>query len=192
VTVAFFHVRVQYIYSSYDVGHRKESYVPSSVSLTGTFLLAFSSLIINSLGTSSSAAAELAVLNTGLVQATAITTAAGLLILLSSLRRAPLDFQLLQGSLLAGGVAAGPVAALQLQPWGALLLGLLTGLAVVLSGVFLEPLLARGLGLPTSYYIVSIHGLPALIGGAAGVFMAAIAEEKSGGKSKFFQKKLDL
>jgi hypothetical protein len=39
---------------------------------------------------------------------------------------------------------------------------------------------------------VSIHGLPALIGGAAGVFMAAIAEEKSGGKSKFFQKKLDL
>ena len=94
----------------------------------------------------------------------------------------PLDFQLLQGSLLAGGVAAGPVAAVQLQPWGALLLGLVTGTAVILSGLFLEPLLARALGLPTSYYVVSIHGLPALIGGVTGVLMAAIAEEKSGGR----------
>jgi hypothetical protein len=85
-----------------------------------------------------------------------------------------------QGSLLAGGVAAGPLAALQLQPWGSLLLGLATGLAVVLSGLCLEPLLARVLGLPTSYYIVSIHALPALLGGLAGVITAAIAEEKSG------------
>ena len=29
------------------VGHQKESYAPSSVSLTGSFLLAFSSLIIS-------------------------------------------------------------------------------------------------------------------------------------------------
>ena len=162
------------------VGHQKESYAPSSVSLTGSFLLAFSSLIINSLGTSGHTV-ELAVLNTCLVQCTSITTAAGLLLVLSSLRHAPLDFQLLQGSLLAGGVAAGPVAAIQLQPWGGLLLGLVTGLAVVLSGFCLEPLLARCLGLPTSYYIVSIHALPALLGGLAGVLMAAIAEEKSGG-----------
>jgi ammonia channel protein AmtB len=85
---------------------------------------------------------------------------------------------------LAGGVAAGPVAALQMEPWGGLLLGLATGLAVVLCGLCLEPLLARGLGLPTSYYIVSIHGLPALIGGLAGVLLAAIAEEKSGSMFK--------
>jgi hypothetical protein len=50
-----------------SLGHQKESYAPSSVSLTGSFLLAFSSLVINSLGTSGPAV-ELAVLNTCLVQ----------------------------------------------------------------------------------------------------------------------------
>ena len=98
---------------------------------------------------------EFVILNTCLIQSTTITSAAGkqtkmfqidiqksineslkyiffkiyqgMLIGCSSLNRKPLDFQLLQGSLIAGGVSAGAVAATKIQPWGAACLGIGTG-----------------------------------------------------------------
>ena len=51
----------------------------------------------------------------------------GTLIVLSSLGRKHLDFQLLQGSMIAGGVAASAIAAAQIQLWGAFCLGIGTG-----------------------------------------------------------------
>ena len=156
-----------------------KNYIPSSVSLCGSFLLALSSLIINTLGVPVHQE-EFVILNTCFVQSATITAAAGVLIGISSLQRKPLDFQLLQGSLIAGGVAAAAIAGTQIEPWGAAALGIVTGVLMVLSGLFLEPALADCLGVPISYYSSSIHGLPALLGGLAGVLMASLAEEKQG------------
>ena len=105
----------------------KRSYIPSSVSLCGSFLLAFSSLIINSLGVPGHKV-EFVILNTCFVQSATTTVAVGTLIAMSSWKRIPLDFQLMQGSLIAGGVAAGAIAITRIVPWASFLLGIITGI----------------------------------------------------------------
>ena len=104
----------------------RRSYIPSSVSLCGSFLLAFSSLIINSLGVPGHKV-EFVILNTCFVQSATTTVAVGTLIAMSSWKRIPLDFQLMQGSLIAGGVAAGAIAITRIVPWASFLLGIITG-----------------------------------------------------------------
>ena len=42
------------------------------------------------------------------------------------------------------------------------------GVLMVLSGFYLEPVIAEKLGVPISYYTTSTHGLPALLGGLTG------------------------
>ena len=156
-----------------------KNYIPSSVSLCGSFLLALSSLIINTLGVPEHQE-EFVILNTCFIQSATITAAGGVLIGISSLKRKPLNFQLLQGSLIAGGVAAAAIAGTQIEPWGATALGIVTGVCMVLGGLLVEPALGECLGVPISYCSSSIHGLPALLGGFAGILMAGLAEEKQG------------
>ena len=83
----------------------------------------------------------------------------------------------------------------QLPPWAPALLGLLTGLLTVASGLWLEPglqvscwswcpfsyqsTLQAWLSLPPSYSSLSTHGVPALLGSLTGVLTAALAEEKA-------------
>ena len=69
-----------------------ENYVPSSVSLTGSFLIMMSFLIINGLGVEF-AEMERAVVNTVLVQSATTTSAAATLVAHSSLRQTPLLFE---------------------------------------------------------------------------------------------------
>ena len=54
------------------------------------------------------------------------------------------------------------------------------GVVTVLSGIYLEPMLSHCLDTPQAYISLSVHGLPALIGGLIGVLLAAISEEKTG------------
>ena len=89
-------------------------------------------------------------------------------------------FEILQGSLLAGGVTSGAIAATQLQPWTCLALGVLLGVIIVFSGLYLEPLVSRALNTPQAYISLTVHGLPALLGALSGVVLAAISEEKLG------------
>ena len=89
-------------------------------------------------------------------------------------------FEMLQGSLLAGGITSGAIAATRLQPWSCLLIGVLLGLMITVSGIYLEPLLARVLNTPLAYVSLTVHGLPALLGALAGMVLAAISEEKRG------------
>ena len=98
----------------------------------------------------------------------------------SSIKEVPLNFEMLQGSLLAGGITSGAIAASKLQPWCCLVLGVLLGLLITASGLQLEPLLARAINTPPAYISLTVHGLPALIGALAGVVLAAISEEKHG------------
>ena len=48
------------------------------------------------------------------------------------------------------------------------------------SALYAEPLLTRHLATPRAYISLSVHGLPALLGGITGVLLAAVSEEKAG------------
>ena len=50
----------------------------------------------------------------------------------------------------------------------------------VASAIYVEPLVTRHLDTPRAYISLSVHGLPALLGGLAGVLLAAVSEEKAG------------
>lgn len=82
------------------------------MSLTGSFLITMSFLIINGLGVEF-AEMERSVVNTVMVQSATTTSAAASLVAYSSLHQTPLKFEILQGSLLVGGVTGGAIAATQ-------------------------------------------------------------------------------
>ena len=54
------------------------------------------------------------------------------------------------------------------------------GAVTVASALYAEPLLTRHLATPRAYISLSVHGLPALLGGLTGVLLAAVSEEKAG------------
>ena len=89
-------------------------------------------------------------------------------------------FEILQGSLLAGGVTSGAIAVTQLQPWTCLTIGLGLGVMIVVSALYLEPLVSLCLNTPRAYISLTVHGIPALLGALIGVILAAISEEKQG------------
>ena len=62
------------LFNGISVKHSNEIYVPSSVSLTGSFLIAMSFLIINGLGVEFGEM-ERSVVNTVLVQSATVTSA---------------------------------------------------------------------------------------------------------------------
>ncbi len=68
--------------------------------------------------------------------------AVGTLIAMSSWKRIPLDFQLMQGSLIAGGVAAGAIAITRIVPWASFLLGIITG-KIEISLIHIKKYLAQ-------------------------------------------------
>ena len=59
-------------------------------------------------------------------------------------------------------------------------IGLLLGVVTVSSAIYVEPLLTRHMDTPRAYISLSVHGLPALLGGLPGVLLAAVSEEKAG------------
>lgn len=71
-------------------------------------------LIINGLGVEF-AEMERSVVNTVMVQSATTTSAAASLVAYSSLHQTPLKFEILQGSLLVGGVTGGAIAATQVR-----------------------------------------------------------------------------
>ena len=89
-------------------------------------------------------------------------------------------FEVLQGSLIVGGVTSGTIAATKIVPWCCVAVGLMLGCVTVLSAIYLEPKLSECLRTPQAYISLSVHGLPALFGAIVGVILAAISEEKNG------------
>lgn len=70
-------------------------------------------------------------------------------------------------STLAGGVAIGASARLDMTPAGALLLGVMAGGISVLGYVYVSPMIESRLGLYDTCGVHSLHGLPSLFGGLA-------------------------
>lgn len=82
-----------------------------------------------------------------------------------------------QNSTLAGGVAIGTVANMIIQPWGAILVGCFASIISVLGYTYVTPFLNRKLHLHDTCGVNNLHGMPALLAGAAGVIAAKLADE---------------
>jgi ammonium transporter Rh len=77
-------------------------------------------------------------------------------------------------STLAGGVAIGAIARLNIGPGSALLVGVLSGLVSVLGYVYSTPFLERGLGIYDTCGVGNLHGWPSILGGLASIIFVAV------------------
>ena len=82
-----------------------------------------------------------------------------------------------QNATLAGGVAVGTVANMIIQPWGALLIGILAGIISVLGYSYFTPFLNKTLKIHDTCGVNNLHGMPALLAGAAGIICSRLASK---------------
>tara|TARA_Y100000739_G_C20609982_1_gene467967 strand:- start:1692 stop:3014 length:1323 start_codon:yes stop_codon:yes gene_type:complete len=82
----------------------------------------------------------------------------------------------IQNATLAGGVAVGSSADLVIAPWGALLIGLISGSVSVLGYVYLSPKLEE-YGIYDTCGVNNLHGIPGIIGGLGGFISASLADD---------------
>jgi ammonium transporter Rh len=89
----------------------------------------------------------------------------------------------IQNATLAGGVAVGSSADLVIQPWGAIVIGLIAGFLSVFGYVHIGPFLEKKIGLYDTCGINNLHGMPGLMGGIGGAICAASAGSEAYGTS---------
>ena len=82
----------------------------------------------------------------------------------------------IQNATLAGGVAVGSSADLVIAPWGALLIGLVSGLVSVLGYIYLSPKLEE-YNIYDTCGVNNLHGIPGIIGGLGGFISASLADD---------------
>jgi ammonium transporter Rh len=92
------------------------------------------------------------------------------------------DMVSIQNATLAGGVAVGSSSDLVIQPWGALLVGLIAGTVSVIGYIHISPWMARKWGLDDTCGVHNLHGLPGIIGGIGGAISAATADSNAYGQ----------
>lgn len=78
-----------------------------------------------------------------------------------------------QNGILAGGVAVGAIANLDVGIWAAVLTGFVAGAVCVLGYTYLTPALTKHLGLHDTCGVHNLHGMSGVIGGLASVIAAA-------------------
>lgn len=81
----------------------------------------------------------------------------------------------IQHATIAGGIAIGSVADLNVQVYVALLVGSLAGLISTLGYQFIDPFLKRTIKLHDTCGVQSLHALPGLISGILGIIYAAVS-----------------
>lgn len=82
-----------------------------------------------------------------------------------------------QNSTLAGGVAIGTLADLIIQPWAAILVGMVAGTVSVLGYRYLTPLLNKYLKIHDTCGVNNLHGMPGLISGFGAILAAGLATD---------------
>ncbi|KAL6053898.1 hypothetical protein STEG23_003725 [Scotinomys teguina] len=108
-----------------------------------------------------------AIINTYLSLATCVIIAYALSSLVE--RRGRLDMVHVQNATLAGGVAVGTCADMQIPPYAAMTIGSIAGIISVLGYKFLSPLLANKLRIRDTCGVHNLHGLPGVFGGLASI-----------------------
>ena len=89
----------------------------------------------------------------------------------------------IQNATLAGGVAVGSSADLVIQPWGAILIGMIAAGLSVVGYIYIQPFLEEKLGLHDTCGVHNLHGLPGLMGAVGGAISAALANDTEYGDS---------
>ncbi|XP_041336767.1 ammonium transporter Rh type A [Pyrgilauda ruficollis] len=102
---------------------------------------------------------------------------------LSSLvdKRGKFSMVLIQNATLAGGVAVGTCADLEIHPFSAMFIGVVAGIVSVLGFQFLTPVMASKLKIQDTCGVHNLHGLPGILGGIAGIIVTAIKTESRNG-----------
>lgn len=90
----------------------------------------------------------------------------------------------IQNSTIAGGVAVGSVADMQLQPWGAMLIGIVAAIVSVIGYRFLTPALEK-IRFHDTCGVNNLHGMPGLISGIASAIACAVATRDIYGESLY-------
>ncbi|PWA27719.1 ammonium transporter Rh type A [Gambusia affinis] len=91
-----------------------------------------------------------------------------------------LDMVHIQNATLAGGVAVGTCADMNIQPFGAMLIGLVAGIISTLGFKHLSPILASNLGIQDTCGVHNLHGMPGILGGLAGIVAVALGKANQG------------
>ncbi|KAJ0026528.1 hypothetical protein NQD34_017528 [Periophthalmus magnuspinnatus] len=119
-----------------------------------------------------------AVINTYLSLAACVLTAYAMSSLVE--HKGKLDMVHIQNATLAGGVAVGTCADMNIGPFGAMLIGFIAGIISTLGFKFLTPVLASNLGIQDTCGVHNLHGLPGVLGGLAGIVAVALGKKEGG------------
>ncbi|XP_029451967.1 ammonium transporter Rh type A [Rhinatrema bivittatum] len=90
-----------------------------------------------------------------------------------------LDMVHIQNATLAGGVAVGTCADMDINPFGAMIIGFIAGIISTIGFKFLTPILASRLKIQDTCGVHNLHGLPGILGGLAGIIAAAIGGKEN-------------
>lgn len=82
----------------------------------------------------------------------------------------------IQNATLAGGVAVGSSADLVISPYGALIIGMISGIISVYGYIHIQPKLEK-IGITDTCGVHNLHGIPGVIGGLGGFISASIASD---------------
>ncbi|XP_041470808.1 ammonium transporter Rh type A-like isoform X2 [Lytechinus variegatus] len=122
-----------------------------------------------------------AVLNTYFSLAACCVTTFAISSLLS--KKGKFDMVHVQNATLAGGVAVGTAANLMIQPWGAILIGVVAGVLSTFGYKVIQPFLCEKFGLHDTCGVHNLHGMPGILGGLGGIVACALASEAVYGNS---------
>ncbi|XP_075454695.1 ammonium transporter Rh type A [Ascaphus truei] len=115
---------------------------------------------------------EMAIINTYFSLAACVLTAYAFSSLVE--HKGKLDMVHIQNATLAGGVAVGTCADMNIGPFGAMIIGFTAGIISTLGFKFLTPLVASKLKIQDTCGVHNLHGLPGILGGIAGIVAASM------------------
>ncbi|XP_026147274.1 ammonium transporter Rh type A-like [Carassius auratus] len=92
-------------------------------------------------------------------------------------KKGKLDMVHIQNATLAGGVAVGTCADMDIQPFGAMLIGITAGVISTVGFKFLTPILASKLGIQDTCGVHNLHGMPGILGGLASIVATALGKK---------------
>lgn len=172
---AFFGLGVSRIlYTPKIVAHDKETsrYTSDLFATLGTIVLwvcwpSFNAVLVDGVSRNR------AIVNTYYAIITSCVTACAFSSLMT--RGSKLSMVHLQNASLAGGVAVGTIAPMIIQPWGAALIGFVSGAMSTTSFKYVQPWLIRKLRVHDTCGVNSLHGIPGILGAVAGSISASLA-----------------
>ncbi|XP_006137089.2 ammonium transporter Rh type A [Pelodiscus sinensis] len=154
-------------------GHKNEksSYYSDIFAMIGTLFLWLFWPSFNSAIAETEYLQQRAVINTYFSMAACTLTAFALSSLVE--HRGKLDMVHIQNATLAGGVAIGSCADMDIYPFGAMLIGSIAGFVSVIGFKFLTPFCSSKLKIHDTCGVHNLHGLPGFLGGLASIIAAA-------------------